>query len=565
MTKIIEKIVETKSCQKCQISFDITDRDLEFYDKVSPVFTGEKMVIPIPTLCPECRQQRRMAWRNERYLYKRKCDATWKTIISVYSPDKLYKVYNQDFWWGGNWDAVEYWIDYNSNAWFFEQLEKIIKKVPRLALSNSNKLNSDFCNHTTSMKDCYFVFWSAASEQCLYSNRIEKSDHVVDSSFVNNSSFIYECFDVKESYNMYFSQKSYNCSDSFYLFDCHNCQNCFWSVNLINKQYYIFNKQYSKEKYFDEINKLRHSYTYSEFKDRIKLNAIIKYSTIENSEEVVWDSIYNSKAIAYSFWIYDSENIKYSQDLYNNSINSYDCYSWYWPIEKCYECHSFGVGWYKNLFVSDCYPAREVLYSDNCYSCSHLFGCAWLQNKQYCILNKQYTQQEYEELVPKIIEKMKQNWEWWEFLPSHISPFGYNESVVSEYFPLEKEDAIAAWLNWSDYETPFPKVERIIPTNKLPENIWDVPDDILNWAIECEITKKPFKIIPQELEFYRKHNISIPKRHPDQRHLDRVALRNPGKLFERGCDSCNKTMQTSYASEWPEKVYCEECYNKEIY
>jgi len=82
-------------------------------------------------------------------------------------------------------------------------------------------------------------------------------------------------------------------------------------------------------------------------------------------------------------------------------------------------------------------------------------------------------------------------------------------------------------------------VDKIIPANKLPENIADIPDDILNWAIECEITKKPFRIIKEELEFYRKHNLPIPRRHPDQRHLDRMSLRNPRKLFERICDCPN--------------------------
>lgn len=56
----------------------------------------------------------------------------------------------------------------------------------------------------------------------------------------------------------------------------------------------------------------------------------------------------------------------------------------------------------------------------------------------------------------------------------------------------------------------------------LPEDISKIPDDILNWAIECEVTKKPFRIIKQELEFYRKHNIPIPRRHPDQRYIDRL-------------------------------------------
>jgi hypothetical protein len=35
-----EKIIETKTCRHCGTSFDITDKDLEFYEKVSPVFSS---------------------------------------------------------------------------------------------------------------------------------------------------------------------------------------------------------------------------------------------------------------------------------------------------------------------------------------------------------------------------------------------------------------------------------------------------------------------------------------------------------------------------------------------
>jgi len=34
-----------------------------------------------------------------------------------------------------------------------------------------------------------------------------------------------------------------------------------------------------------------------------------------------------------------------------------------------------------------------------------------------------------------------------------------------------------------------------------------------------------FRIVDQELEFYRKHNLPIPRLHPDQRHFERLQLR----------------------------------------
>ena len=160
---------------------------------------------------------------------------------------------------------------------------------------------------------------------------------------------------------------------------------------------------------------------------------------------------------------------------------------------------------------------------------------------------------------------MQKTGEWGEFFPASISPFGYNETVAQEYFPLSKEEALKQGFNWSDYEAPFPKVDKTIPGEKLPDDIGKIPDDVLNWAILCEVTKKPFKIIKQELDFYRKHNIPLPKRHPDERHLDRMKLRNPRHIFNRKCDKCHTEMQTTYAPDRPEKVYCESCYNKEVY
>jgi hypothetical protein len=71
-----EKIVETKKCRISGQNFFVTDKDLEFYDKISPIFSGKKYSILSPTLCPDERLRRRMMYRNEITLYKRICDLT---------------------------------------------------------------------------------------------------------------------------------------------------------------------------------------------------------------------------------------------------------------------------------------------------------------------------------------------------------------------------------------------------------------------------------------------------------------------------------------------------------
>lgn len=103
-----EQIIETKKCKSCEIEYNITDKDKDFYNRISPKFDGQKFEIPFPTLCPDCRQQRRLSWRNERNLYKRPCDATGKSIISVYSAEKPYKVFEQNEWWSDKWNPMGY-------------------------------------------------------------------------------------------------------------------------------------------------------------------------------------------------------------------------------------------------------------------------------------------------------------------------------------------------------------------------------------------------------------------------------------------------------------------------
>ena len=195
----------------------------------------------------------------------------------------------------------------------------------------------------------------------------------------------------------------------------------------------------------------------------------------------------------------------------------------------------------------------------------NVFGCVSLNHGNYCILNKQYTKDDYEILVPRIIEHMRTTGEWGQHFPSRYLPFGYNETVAQEYFPLTRTQAIESGYSWRDAEEDVPQVERIISADQVPDSIDDVPDDILQWAITCQASGRPFKIIKQELAFCRSMRFPIPRSHPDERHRRRMALRNPRKLWSRQCAKCQKDIQTTYAPDRPEIVYCEECYLKEVY
>jgi hypothetical protein len=268
--------------------------------------------------------------------------------------------------------------------------------------------------------------------------------------------------------------------------------------------------------------------------------------------------VYHSKNVFASYDIKNWENLKYCATL-DNFTNCMDCNYSAIKCDLWYNCISaYG---YAMICCHNCLGNNSYLsYCDNCYGCNNCFACVGLKNKEYCVFNKQYTKFEYEELVSQCIEKMINVGKRWEFFPPSTTPFGYNETIAQEYFPLTKEEATKKWFKRSDYETPSPKVVKILQADEIPD-IQNVTDDILQQAIACEVTWKLFRIIKPELEFYRTHNLPLPHKHPDQRHKERMQQRNPRKLRDRQCGKCWIDITTTYAPERTEIVYCEACYS----
>ena len=101
---------ETKQCQNCKKDFIIEPEDFDFYVKIK---------VPAPTFCPDCRMQRRFAWRNERVLHRNVCAKTGKKIITGFAPDSGLNVYDREIWWSDSWDPMIYGVDYDFQKPFF--------------------------------------------------------------------------------------------------------------------------------------------------------------------------------------------------------------------------------------------------------------------------------------------------------------------------------------------------------------------------------------------------------------------------------------------------------------
>lgn len=542
-----------KTCKQCAGAFEVTDRDREYYTRIK---------VPEPTFCPECRQQRRYAWRNERHLYHRTCGLCKKKIISMYSEDKPFPVYCPDCWWGDQWDAADHGRDFDFNRPFFDQFKELQGNVPRISLYIVTCENSDYCNFVGECRNCYLIFGPIHSEDCLYGSPYY-SKNCVDTLVVRDCEKCYEITDSRKLYNSMYCQDCFDSDNLLFCYDLQGCSECIACAGLRNKKYCVENKQYSKEEYekikaainFCDPQQLR---ALKERLKKIKLTSPHHYMPSKNVQNVSGSHIYNCKNTFHSFYVDRCEDSAYCMQV----VDLKDCYDNNYTEENelCYEY--LGMYGAKNAFYSTfSRHGYDTYYSEYCISSKNHFGCVGVRNKDYCILNKQYSKEEYETLVPKIIEHMKSTGEWGEFFPITHAPFDYNETVAHEYFPMEKEQVLAKGWQWKEPDQKDYQPQTV----KVQEDIKEVSDDITKEVLACQICGKNYKIVPQELKFYREMILPIPKECPDCRHKDRMALRNPRKLYKRKCDQCEKSLETTYAPERDEKVYCEECYLKEIY
>lgn len=248
----------------------------------------------------------------------------------------------------------------------------------------------------------------------------------------------------------------------------------------------------------------------------------------------------------------------------HKSKNCYDCYAWGMTGELGYENHLCGNNFYNVQFSDSCgNDISNILYSCCLTNNAHdIFGSISLQRKSYCILNKQYSKEDYFSLLEKIITHMQSTGEWGTPLPISLSRFAYNESIAQEYAPRTKEEVLALGGRWKEEEI---KNHYQGPTPTIPYDITQVSDDILKEILTCKSCNKNYRLISQELDLYRKFQTPVPENCFACRYKNRFSQRNPRHLWERECNSCQTTIQTTYAPTRPEKILCETCYLKSTY
>ncbi|MCM2339395.1 MAG: hypothetical protein NDI62_02995 [Burkholderiales bacterium] len=565
---------ETRNCQNCKQDFIIEPEDFNFYEKIK---------VPPPTFCPGCRRMRRFAQTNEVVLYKRKCDLTGKEIFSMYPSDVSFPVYETYEWYSDKWDPYEYGIDFDEERPFLEQFFELQNKVPRMSLvKQGESINSSYTHRVTGPKNSFMVFRSTYPEDCLYEYNGKYSKNCIDCSWVFDSQICYECVNIKNCYNLKFGQESNDCRDSYFLYACRNCSDCIACVNLVNNQYCIWNKQYTKEEYFKTLKNLslnKHSGIEKMKKDFevFRKKFPIKSMATIKSEKVSGNWFSNCKNVRESF---DCIEIKDGKHLFMvfGAEDCMDYYEWGNKAEQIYESVNCGLNITRLYFCNQCWAgATDLYYCNTCPGARNCFGCVGLRKGEYSILNKRYSKEEYEILKEKIIKQMKEvpfvdkrgiKYYFGEFFPVEFSDFAYNETIANYHFALSREEALFKDYKWKNKEKINYKIT--LRSGTLPETISEVNDSILDEVIECEEKDNlesagAFRITANELQFYRKMDLPLPRVCFNIRYWKRMNKRPKLKIIKRQCGKCNIDVETVYNEDYAPILYCEKCYQQEVY
>lgn len=537
IVNLYHKAMIQRQCRFCSAQFTIALDDDQFYNKLA---------VPAPTLCPGCRLQRRLAWRNERTLYTRTCSLCTRSIVAVFGADAPFPVYCTACWWSDKWDPATYAQEIDWSRPFFEQFGELLRRVPKAAALQLNNENCEYnaliaYSKNTYMspgcycaEDCYYVRKSQYSKDCINSNALDHCELVADSTNCRN------------------------CVDSSYLADCSGCTNCFMCSGLTNKKFCFKNQQLTEAEYQAKVSEYVSKPAAAVLAEFLEFNRTIpkRYQNQLKCEASDGDYLYDSYQAKDCYDCFDIQNSKYlvecvdvkdSMDLSLHDKN----------IQLCYELCSGGESNYNTKFS---YCVIAATNSDYLYACFYLtdsFGCDGFHSRAAnYILNKKYSPEDYIAIRARLIDHMRETKEYGEFMPMSIAPVAYNESLAQDYFPLTADLAKAKGYAWKE-STDVAAKQSTAATKT------------------CAHCSKSYRIILQEQQRYQQLGLTEPTLCPNCRFQQLLSWKNPRQLWHRQCmclepghnhaQRCVVEFETTYAPERPEQVYCEECYRQMKY
>jgi len=312
---------------------------------------------------------------------------------------------------------------------FFDRLQALRLSQPHPCILTVRSENSDYCPYHASGKDSYMIVGHNMAWECFYGFWVGNCKNCTDCAFIEKSELCYESMDIHECYDCTFCQDCVSCTECEWCYDCKGCMSCYGCVNLRNKEFYIFNKKYSREDYFEKLKELRTHGRNMENPPRefAELKETLPHIAMQgvNNENVTGDHIFNSRNVYFGFDVSDQEDTMY---MYNAS-GSKDCMDVIYTgqdSEMNYMCHSAVNLKYSN-FCDVCWFSQNLEYCEYVFNSHDCFGCISRNRAEYEILNQKYSKDEYFKKLAQIKDELRKEdtygrW-WWPSQYKEVEPF----------------------------------------------------------------------------------------------------------------------------------------------
>lgn len=514
------------SCELTTNRFEVSKEENDIYSYFD---------LPIPTYCPEERLRKRLMFRGKHQFFWANCHATGQRLLSIYPSSCNFPVIGIEHWGSKSLDAIQFGIEYDCRLGFFDQLLRLWMKVPRPVCSLSQVIDVRAVHNAFDVKRSFLVFDAHHIENCCYCVGVWESKNCVDCLNIYGCAFCYECVDCHQCFRLRWSEHCVDCRDSYFLNNCYGCNCCIFCSNLRDKQYCVFNEQVSPEQYeqlvqawfFTSRSKVE------EGKERFKefLDEHVR-ATTSVAPEVIGDNyLYNCTRMSGSFECCDCSDVFYSAGLVR-ATRCIDCLGFGDNLNRAAQCIDVGNNATNVVNCISCFGSVSNLrYCSHCEDSANLLGCIGLRGKEFCILNKQYSEADYRFHYDLLVQNMKRENKWGSFFPANFSPFPYNLSLANEFMPLSRVQAKVFGFVWDESaEHDMQAIELLQESDVAPhERFAEVPElleslDAVGFkkrVFICEMTGKPFQFTADELDIYSHLGVALPARCFKQRHNER--------------------------------------------
>lgn len=291
---------------------------------------------------------------------------------------------------------------------FFEELNRLIKTFPKPETRVFSSENCQYCDSVSLSKNLTYCFDTHRSSDSTYLFDCFLNVACLDGDYNVECEGCYDSVDCFKCFNSTYLQYCARTNNSHFSAYCTGCTDVLGCVNLTNKSFCLFNRRLTEQEYREQVKK------YVVYPPEKILTVVDKLMNRYPRTQSAGEHNVNS---SYGNYLYYCKNCYMCFDAAN-------CENCYYGYDTFY-CKSCMDTTYAGQNVENSYQVVDVQHSNNCNyivesnNCQessyifnskglkNCFGCAGLQYKQYCVLNRQLKQEQYEIVTKQLQEELK--------------------------------------------------------------------------------------------------------------------------------------------------------------